>query len=512
MLRVYSDFNCPFCFVQHSRIMQLGLESNVEWRFIEHAPNLSSSVHNHQAMQALDVEFSLIQQRAPDVSINKPEFCVNTRLAILSFISIQISHPHIAYAYLSKLYEAYWQQGKDISDTIVLRGILSHFDINDLDFHDHAEELQNLWQQHWRCGDFNERIPVISSSKNRLLLGLQHVDNIHNFCSNSPEVKLDLGAACSPQEKSHLAILSGTLTISEKIISPSFFDLHFFTGLNDLIKNMANNRPDLIIVDFELDKSKNFQTIELLKKIPSSALKDVPIIYYFNQTCKHPDLAVPYTLGAIDSFSWSDDFSLIHAKLKRRAIDSRKLLQLSQHSTIDSLTGTYNRREFNLLFEKLWRISCRKKLPLSIVMVDIDYFKQYNDHYGHLSGDDCLVKVASILKKNAQRTSDIVSRFGGEEFVILLFDIEADIAEEVVQSMETDLETANITHTNRELPHRVTVSFGIISLFPHPDISPTQALGLADQAMYRAKTQGRNLIYSERSVPLTYETQNIVDR
>jgi len=492
--------------------MQLGLESNVEWRFIEHAPNLSSSVHNHQAMQALDVEFSLIQQRAPDVSINKPEFCVNTRLAILSFISIQISHPHIAYAYLSKLYEAYWQQGKDISDTIVLRGILSHFDINDLDFHDHAEELQNRWQQHWRCGDFNERIPVISSSENRLLLGLQHVDNIHNFCSNSPEVKLDLGAACAPQEKSHLAILSGTLTISEKIISPSFFDLHFFTGLNDLIKNMANNRPDLIIVDFELDKSKNFQTIELLKKIPSSALKDVPIIYYFNQTCKHPDLAVPYTLGAIDSFSWSDDFSLIHAKLKRRAIDSRKLLQLSQHSTIDSLTGTYNRREFNLIFEKLWRISCRKKLPLSIVMVDIDYFKQYNDHYGHLSGDDCLVKVASILKKNAQRTSDIVSRFGGEEFVIILFDIEADIAEEVVQSMETDLETANITHTNRELPHRVTVSFGIISLFPHPDISPTQALGLADQAMYRAKTQGRNLIYSERSIPLTYETLNTLDR
>ena len=505
MLRVYSDFNCPFCFVQHSRIMQLGLENDVEWRFIEHAPNLSSSIHNRQAIQTLDIEFSLILQRAPDISINKPEFCVNTRLAILSFISIQISHPKIAYAYLSKLYEAYWQQGRDISDTIVLRGILSQFDINDLDFHDHAEELQNRWQQQWRCGGFDERIPAISSSENRLLLGLQHVDNIHNFCSNSPEVTLDLGAACSLQEKSHLAILSGKKTISEDIISPSFFDLHFFTGLNDLIKNMANSRPDLIIVDFELDKSKNFQTIELLKKIPSSALKDVPVIYYFNQHCSHLDLAVPYTLGAIDSFSWNDDFSLIHAKLKRRAMDSRKLLQLSQHSTIDSLTGTYNRREFNLLFEKLWRISCRKKLPLSIVMVDIDYFKQYNDHYGHLSGDDCLIKVANLLKNNAQRTSDIVSRFGGEEFVIVLFDIEACVAEEVVQNMEADLETANIIHSNRDLPHRVTASFGVFSLFPHADISPNQALELADQAMYRAKTQGRNLIYGERSAPIIYK-------
>ncbi len=504
MLRVYSDFNCPFCFVQHSRILQLGLENDIEWRFIEHAPNLSSNVRDLQALQRLNEEFSLVLQRAPGISISKPEFCVNTRLAILSFISIQISHPHFAYAYLSKLYEAYWQQGKDISDTIVLRGILSHFDINDLVFHDHAEELQNRWQQQWRSSGFNERIPAISSSENRLLLGLQHVDNIHKFCSNSPKVNLNLGAACSLQEKSHLAILNGTQTISEKIINPSFFELHFFTGLNDLIKNMANNRPDLIILDFELDKSKNFQTIELLKKIPSSALKDVPVIYYFNQSCEHPDLAVPYTLGAIDSFSWNDDFSFIHAKLKRRAIDSRKLLQLSQHSSIDSLTGAYNRREFNLLFDKLWRISCRKKLPLSIVMVDIDYFKQYNDHYGHLSGDDCLIKVASLLKNNAQRTSDIVSRFGGEEFVIVLFDIEASIAEEVVQSMEAALETANISHINRELPHRVTASFGIFSLFPHPDISPNQALDLADQAMYRAKQQGRNLIYGERSDPLNY--------
>ena len=319
-------------------------------------------------------------------------------------------------------------------------------------------------------------------------------------------MNLEFGEGCSLKEERDLAILSGTQAISEKIINPSFFDLHFFTGLNDLIKGMANNRPDLIIVDFELDKSKSFQTIELLKKIPSSSLKDVPIIYYFNQTCKNPDLAVPYTLGAIDSFSWNDDFSLIHAKLKRRAIDSRKLLQLSQHSTIDSLTETYNRREFDLLFEKMWRISCRKKLPLSIVMVDIDYFKQYNDHYGHLSGDECLIKVARLLKNNAQRTSDIVSRFGGEEFVILLFDIEADIAEEVVQRMEADLETANITHINRDLPHRITASFGIFSLFPHPDMSPNQALEFADQAMYRAKKQGRNLIYCERSAPRTYKS------
>jgi diguanylate cyclase (GGDEF)-like protein len=504
MIRVYSDFNCPFCFVQHTRIKQLGLENDVEWRFVEHAPNLSSQVESEQAITALNSEYSLILQRGSDTEVNNPQFCVNTRIAILSFISIRQSHPQIAFEYLSEIYKAYWQQAKDISDTIVLRGILSHFAINELKIDSNAEIVQNRWQQQWQSGGFDSRIPALSTSGNRLLLGLQHIKNISNFISHSPEVKYELGTVCSFQEKGHLAVLNGENKISKEILSPEIFKLSFFNSLNEFSQFTLNESPDIIIVDFELDKSKNFQTVELLKKTLDSELNDIPVIYYFNQAAQMNEKAMAFTLGAIDSFSYDEDVALINARLKRRTIDSRKLRQLNNASSIDSLTGVYNRREFEVAYEKLWRISSRKQLPLSVVMVDIDFFKQYNDQYGHLQGDECLIKVANIIKSSAKRSADIVARFGGEEFIIVLFDIKASQAENVAEKMRKAIETERVQHNSRELPHDITASFGVCSLHPHADISPNKAIEIADRAMYEAKSLGRNQVCHEKIKPIIY--------
>lgn len=456
-------------------------------------------------MNTLNSEFSLILQRGSDAKINNPQFCVNTRIAILSFISVQQSQPQIAFEYLSEIYKAYWQEGKDISDTIVLRGILSRFDINELNINSDAEVIQSRWQQQWQSGDFDGRIPVLSTSDNRLLLGLQHVENISNFASHSPEVNFESGTVCSFQEKGHLAILNGEQCISGEILSPELYRLDFLKSLNELSQFAENEFPDMIIVDFVLDKSKSFQTVELLKKIFDSTSNDIPIIYYFSQVEKVDEKAMAFTLGAIDIFTHDEDSALINAKLKRRIIDSRKMRQLNNASTIDSLTGVYNRREFNVAFEKIWRISCRKQLPLSVVMIDIDFFKQYNDYYGHLEGDKCLIKVANILQKNADRSPDIVARFGGEEFVVVLFDIEANQAESLAEKMRVAIVTEKIEHKKREFPHNITASFGVCSLHPHADLSLNRVIELADQAMYKAKRLGRNQVCHEIIKSVVYE-------
>jgi len=505
MIRVYSDFNCPFCFVQHLRIKQLDLAEQVDWRFIEHAPNFCSRIRSVADSDNMAAEVAQIKLRSADIVINLPDFCVNTRLAILSFISLQKSHPELALDFISQVYCAYWQESKDISDTIILRGILNNLGVNLLDISSEAEAVQNTWQIEWRNTDFENRIPAMSSSENRILLGLQHQDNINNFIKNSPEVVMETGIACAFQEKGNLAFLTGDQVISEKVISADIFDRYFFCGLNELITHAVQYRPDIVIVDYQLDKTKSFQTIELLKKMPDSLLKNVPIVYYFNQAPCEQEKATAFTLGAIDSFSIEDDFAVIHAKLKRRVMDSRKLFQLSENSTIDSLTGVYNRREFNVMLERLWRMSCRQQIRLSLVMVDIDFFKQYNDHYGHLEGDSCLIKIASILQQCAKRSSDIVARFGGEEFILVLFDIEASEALKIVENMRVAIEEANIKHKNRLGPQKITASFGVCSLQPHPDHSLNETIEVADKAMYLAKSQGRNRVCCEQITPPNYQ-------
>lgn len=496
MIRVYADFNCPFCFVQHGRIKQLQLQQPVEWRFVEHAPNLNSSVHSESAMQTLNFEFGLITQRAPGVQINKPEFCVNSRVAILSFISVQHAYPELAMDYLSEIYKAYWQQGLDISDTIVLRNILVQLGIDEFGFCHESEVIQQHWQQAWINGGFEERIPAMSSAKDRVLLGLQHIDNIGHFIANTKGPEFEVGDDCSFQDKSTIAILSAGQAIDNKLLSREAFNLHYFKNSSDLIGAYTSGRPDIIIIDFEMDKQNKFQMIELFKQALDLRLKEIPLIYYFKTAKAQRQLALAYTLGAIDTFSAADDSSLINAKLKRRTIDSRKLFLLSQHSMVDSLTGVYNRRKLDIVLENFWRIGCRKKLPLSIIMVDIDFFKQYNDYYGHLEGDQCLVKIARILKHRAQRSSDIVIRFGGEEFMIILFDVSASEAENIAQQMRSEIETANIAHLNRSTPKHITASFGVCSLYPHPDYTPSQIIALADKAMYRSKELGRNTVTS----------------
>ncbi|HEY9380994.1 MAG TPA: diguanylate cyclase [Burkholderiales bacterium] len=168
---------------------------------------------------------------------------------------------------------------------------------------------------------------------------------------------------------------------------------------------------------------------------------------------------------------------------------NRRLEQLSQS---DGLTGVANRRYFDSFLQQHVALAARQKTNLSLVLCDVDSFKAYNDHYGHLAGDECLRKVAAILSHCCNRSTDLVARYGGEEFALVLPDTHRTGAAQHVRTIRQALAEAAIEHTHSVVSPFVTVSIGITAFTPGKDVRPEDLIARADEALYRAKETGRN--------------------
>lgn len=177
--------------------------------------------------------------------------------------------------------------------------------------------------------------------------------------------------------------------------------------------------------------------------------------------------------------------------------------ELSELATQDGLTQICNRRRFDEYLDHEWRRLLRSQAPLSLILLDIDLFKQYNDTYGHLAGDQCLQQVAQTLKQSVQRATDLVARYGGEEFAIILPDTTeagAQFLAEQVRSQIAHMSILNLGSDNTGfISHQVTVSIGVASHIPFPEASPQLLIAAADSALYRAKEQGRNRVCMARA-------------
>jgi diguanylate cyclase (GGDEF)-like protein len=168
------------------------------------------------------------------------------------------------------------------------------------------------------------------------------------------------------------------------------------------------------------------------------------------------------------------------------------LQELANH---DGLTGIANRRAFDESLKNEWRRTMRDVQPLSLLMVDVDHFKKYNDHYGHLAGDECLKRVAREMEKQMQRASDIVARYGGEEFSVILPNSTLDGAIIVAERVRAAIEKLGIVFADSSYGC-VTVSIGAASIMPSPKVDPWQLISSADAALYGAKESGRNRVKS----------------
>lgn len=169
--------------------------------------------------------------------------------------------------------------------------------------------------------------------------------------------------------------------------------------------------------------------------------------------------------------------------------------ELEALSHRDGLTGIANRRYFDTVLKREWSAAQREKKSLSLILFDIDYFKKYNDTYGHLAGDDCLCQVVNAASQVIKRPRDTIARYGGEEFAVILPDTTSAGAIVCAERIRYKIENQNISHISSQIKPYVTASLGISTLYPHTEVSTSQQLiKEADLALYQAKREGRNCV------------------
>ena len=191
-----------------------------------------------------------------------------------------------------------------------------------------------------------------------------------------------------------------------------------------------------------------------------------------------------------------NDLQLKREKRKAEEL-AAKLLAIS---TMDGLTGISNRRYFDEFLAKEWNRAIRSGAPLSLILCDIDYFKNFNDCYGHQEGDKCLQRIAGLLEEHARRGGDLAARYGGEEFGIVLPETNLESARDIAEQMRIAVENIAIPHEASAINNIITISFGVATIIPQRDQESRLLVSLADKALYKAKKEGRN-----RVIPLIPE-------
>jgi diguanylate cyclase (GGDEF)-like protein len=252
-------------------------------------------------------------------------------------------------------------------------------------------------------------------------------------------------------------------------------------------------RPDLILLDAVMPGMDGYSVCAALRA--DSVTRDIPVI--FVTALKSPeDETRALASGAADFITKPVNAAVVRARVRTHLTIKRQSDTLRALTLTDGLTGVANRRAFDERLDAEWRRCERAQLPIALILVDVDYFKRYNDHYGHQAGDDCLVQVGGALRRTAGRPQDLVARYGGEEFVILLPQLDARGAEGVARRLRGELEQLAIAHAASATAPFVTLSMGIAGMAPSAGGTPSALVQAADTLLYQAKAGGRNCFAS----------------
>ena len=261
--------------------------------------------------------------------------------------------------------------------------------------------------------------------------------------------------------------------------------------------------PDMILLDAKMPGMDGFSCCTQLK----ATLQDqCPPILMMTGLTDHRSIDKAFSVGAIDYATKPINISALTHRVQRVLRERELMRQLAavnqllvtanrelQHiARVDKLTQLANRHSLEEVIVKEWGRLARYQRSLGIIFCDIDFFKQYNDLYGHLAGDCCLKDISKILRLSIMRAADFIARYGGEEFVILLPETDAPGTMEVAKRIHTKIKDAAIPHQGSQVASIVTLSIGVTSVIPKKTDDPNHFLDLADRALYEAKTKGRN--------------------
>jgi diguanylate cyclase (GGDEF)-like protein len=251
----------------------------------------------------------------------------------------------------------------------------------------------------------------------------------------------------------------------------------------------AEHVPDIVLLDIGLPDLDGLEVCRRLKANPR--LEQVPVIFLTARTSGEDEID-GLQAGGIDYITKPINPAVLKARIRNHLELKQNRDELVRLARTDGLTGLYNRRTFDDLLQREWRRLARTGEPLSVIMMDVDHFKLYNDTYGHGGGDLCLQRVARAAESALQRPADIVARYGGEEFVALLPETKLEGAMAVAEAIRAAVAALEIPHASSKTAPHVTLSLGAACTIPQPELDPAALLAVADQQLYLAKTAGRN--------------------
>ncbi|PZU95653.1 MAG: diguanylate cyclase response regulator [Pseudanabaena sp.] len=294
-------------------------------------------------------------------------------------------------------------------------------------------------------------------------------------------------------------------------------------GVNDSLiatSVVQHEKPDLVLLDINMPNFNGFEVCQQLKASDSTC--EIPVIF-ISARDEVLDKVQAFKVGGVDYITKPFQIAEVVARIEnqltlrrlqrqlqeqneklKQEINSRiiaeTLLQeanekLGRLVNLDGLTQLANRRCFDEYLDQEWQRLAREQSPLSLIMCDIDFFKNYNDTYGHIAGDDCLRKVSLLIRQSIRRPADLAARYGGEEFVLVLPNTETAGALAIAESIKKGLSELALPHEDSLVSEFVTLSMGVTSMIPKVDSLPSILLTAADYALYRAKELGRNQTY-----------------
>lgn len=250
-----------------------------------------------------------------------------------------------------------------------------------------------------------------------------------------------------------------------------------------------DNPPDLILLDVVMPGMDGFEVCTRLKA--DEATRNIPVMF----VTAHTDSAQEthgLSIGAVDFIAKPINPAVVRARVKTQLTLKFQSDLLRKLVFLDGLSGVYNRRYFDQQLVIEWARSSRSTTPLSVLMIDVDYFKAFNDRYGHQAGDDCLRQIATALKTSLKRPADLVARYGGEEFACILPDTAIDDALMLARGMETRVRDLHIKHETSDVANKtVSISVGVATRIVDSAGDAAALLGLADAQLYQAKQTGR---------------------
>jgi len=276
------------------------------------------------------------------------------------------------------------------------------------------------------------------------------------------------------------------------------YEVLFAISGGKALKMATELLPDLILLDVVMPEMDGYQIINLLKNNRNTA--HIPVIFISAKSSTE-DMLKGFKLGAVDYISKPFAAEEVSVRVKTHVENQLliKDLQKANHqlellSREDGLTGVANRRYFDEFLMQMINRAKRYQHSLSLILIDIDFFKLFNDHYGHQNGDSCLIGVAQLLSQYAQREGELLARYGGEEFAIILTELSAEEALVHAHKCLHAIEALQIAHEKSTCCAYVTISMGVVTLNDPQEMTVENIIKQADIALYKAKEAGRNQV------------------